>query len=105
MNLTLIDIILCFLLVSLAILLWQNFKIRELAFQRAKQRCQALDLQILDESVFGISWRPTYYQGQPRIKRRYRFFFTTTGEQRYQGEIELVGKQQTHIHFEPHRII
>ncbi|MBM6550497.1 DUF3301 domain-containing protein [Marinomonas ostreistagni] len=104
MNLTLPDLTLGFSLIALALLLWQNFKIRELALARAKQYCQKLDLQILDDAVYGISWRPVFYKGQPRIRRRFRFTFTTTGEQRYHGELEMIGRHQTHISVDPHRI-
>ncbi|CUB02409.1 DUF3301 domain-containing protein [Marinomonas fungiae] len=102
MNLTLLDICLIFALSILALLIWQNFKVREFALRRVKQECEKIELQILDDSIYGSHWRPTFEHGQLKIRRRYRFYFTATGTNRYQGEIEMLGMQQTHIYFEPH---
>lgn len=102
MNLTLTDVYIGFLLAIGGLLFWQNFKAREMALSHVKRYCQQLDIQMLDDSIYGSYWRPVFYNGQFRIKRRYRFSFTTTGIARYEGEIEMRGTQQTHIQLEAH---
>lgn len=102
MNLTLLDTTLIFLFFIATLLVWQHFKVRELTLRQVKQQCQKHDLQLLDESIYGIHWRPVFHRGQIKVKRRYQFYFTSTGEGRYHGEIEMIGMQQTHIHFDPH---
>ncbi|MCO4784756.1 DUF3301 domain-containing protein [Marinomonas atlantica] len=102
MNLTLIDVCLIFALICFISIAWQHFKVREYTLRRVKQQCSKLDLQMLDESIYGSYWRPVIQRGQIKIKRRYQFYFTSTGEGRYKGEIEMIGMQQSHIHFDPH---
>lgn len=102
MNLTLLDVCLIFALSCFVWLIWQNLKIREYTLSLVKQQCQKLDLQILDESIYGSYWRPVIDRGQIKVKRRYKFYFTSTGEGRYKGEIEMIGMQQSHIYFDPH---
>ena len=104
MTITLLDLTLSFIALAGGILLWQNFKVRELALSHAKAYCSAHDLQLLDDAVFGIRWRPTLHRGQPKISRRFRFYFTTTGEQRYSGKLDMVGLQKIQISADPHRL-
>ena len=102
MNLTLLDTCLIFATFIFVLLIWQHFKVREFTLRRVKQQCKKMELQILDDSIYGSYWCPVFGNGQIKVRRRYRFYFTSTGEGRYQGEIEMLGMQQTRIYFEPH---
>lgn len=104
MNLTLSELCLLLLLFGIALLTWQHFKIREYAYLKVKAECTKLNLDLLDESIYGIGWKLTFQRGQFHVIRRYQFFFSSSGEDRYQGEIVFTGNQQTKIHFDPHRI-
>ncbi|SBS26251.1 hypothetical protein MAQ5080_00467 [Marinomonas aquimarina] len=102
MNLTLLDTTLIFVVFIFVLLIWQHFKVREFTLKRVKQQCAKMELQMLDDSIYGSFWCPTFANGQLKVRRRYRFYFTATGEGRYLGEIEMLGMQQTRIYFEPH---
>ncbi|BFM48879.1 DUF3301 domain-containing protein [Marinomonas sp. THO17] len=104
MNLQLSDIVIALILFSLAYAWWRNTAIREQATKSAKQHCQSLHLQLLDESVAGITWRPCLYHGAPAIKRTYKFEFSSSGIARYTGTITYIGAQQTKIWLSPHDI-
>jgi len=43
-------------------------------------------------------------KGGLAIKRRYEFDFTSTGEDRYQGEIVIFGRHIEHIKLDTHRV-
>lgn len=104
MNITLTDVLIIFSLVLFGVIIWQNLTTRETALRLVKLHCKAMDIQMLDDSIFGVYWRPTFHNGQFRILRRYNFSFSTAGDTRYQGEIEMLGGRQTAIRLDPHRI-
>ncbi|MFD1384813.1 DUF3301 domain-containing protein [Rhodanobacter aciditrophus] len=104
MNITLLDLIVIFSLMLIGIMVWQNLSTRESALKLVKLHCKTLDLQMLDDSIYGVYWRPTYRDGQLRILRRYKFTFSTAGDTRYKGEIEMLGRRQTKLQLDPHRI-
>jgi hypothetical protein len=43
-------------------------------------------------------------RGQWALLRTYQFDFSATGEDRYQGYVEVLGRQVLKIHLPPHRI-
>ncbi|MEO9655017.1 DUF3301 domain-containing protein [Marinomonas sp.] len=102
MNLQLSDLFIVLCLACVVYFWWRNASIRERALQTAKQHCKNLNLQLLDGSVAGKQWRPTWQYGQPCIKRIYQFEFTSTGMARYSGTITYIGNYQTDIWVSPH---
>jgi len=71
----------------------------------AAKHCDELSLKLLDESVVLKQFKPARTaQGGLAIKRRYEFDFTSTGEDRYQGEIVVVGRHIEHIKLDTHRV-
>ena len=104
MNLQLSDIVIALVLCSIVYAWWRNTAIREQATRAAKQHCQSLNLQLLDDSVAGMAWRPCLYQGTPAIKRAYKFEFSSSGVARYTGTITFIGKHQAKIWLSPHDI-
>ncbi|REG84223.1 DUF3301 domain-containing protein [Marinomonas pollencensis] len=104
MNLQLSDIIFLLLIASLFYGWWRNSTIRERAVISAKQHCQELNLQLLDDSVAGNGWKPYWENHQPCIKRSYQFEFTSTGRMRYQGRITFTGNRISNIWLSPHDI-
>jgi len=102
MNLQLSDIVILLLLASIVYSWWRNVSIREQALMRVKQHCDSLNLQLLEGSVAGTEWRPTWHHGQVKIKRAYKFEFSSSGVARYSGEIRYLGDQQVNIWLSPH---
>tara|TARA_R110000764_G_scaffold87498_3_gene168371 strand:- start:218 stop:532 length:315 start_codon:yes stop_codon:yes gene_type:complete len=102
MNLQLSDIVIFLLIATIIYMWWSNATIREQALIRAKQHCESLNLQLLEGSVAGNEWRPTWHHGQIKIKRVYKFEFSSSGVARYSGNISYLGNQQVKIWLSPH---
>lgn len=102
MNLQLSDIVIFFLVASVMYAWWRNTTIREQALLKAKKHCDSLGLQLLDGSVSGDGWKPVWHQGQLKVKRTYKFEFSSSGIARYPGKIDYLGVQQQDIWLSPH---
>lgn len=94
------------ILISALLLYWSNAKkAQEYVYQLVKNHCQQLQLQMLDDYVAlsQLSWQrgPT---GKIEWLRSYVFEFTSTGEERYQGMIQIRGYRVQMIKLEPYRI-
>ena len=91
--------------VVLASFWWQSDKMRSLALSMVRRHCHDTNLQLLDQSVMinGI-WPQRDETGALRLRRKYKFEFTSTGEQRYQGVIVLLGITRVHLELEAYVI-
>lgn len=91
---------------SLALLWWQNLKMREIALVAVKRFCNREGLQLLDQSVAlkGMSFTRDQHSGRVVLRRAYKFEFTSTGEERYSGTVEMHGQRFKGIETEPYRI-
>lgn len=102
---TLYNVMIAFAVGMVGLLLWKNAGVRERAVGLAKQHCQQMDVQFLDDTVSLVSLRPRRdKRGNVYLARRYDFEFTATGDQRYRGELTLMGTRLYDITLEPHRI-
>ncbi|MBQ77717.1 MAG: hypothetical protein CL692_03945 [Cellvibrionales bacterium] len=96
------------LFLSLGLLLgWYFFselKVRELTLQAARKHCQLMQVQLLDQSV-GL-YRVWFKRGADKRLhwwRNYQFEFTSTGEERYQGFIIVLGNRVESIDLGVHK--
>ena len=90
---------------GLGLLTVDGMRVRELATQASRSHCQQLGLQLLDQSVSLSITRPARNdEGRITIYRRYRFEFTSTGDERYKGHIDMHHQQVSTIHLEAHRL-
>lgn len=71
---------------------WQSDKIKSTALNYVTRHCKGQQLQLLDQTMVlkGV-WPVRDETGALKIRRRYGFEFTSTGESRYQGTIILIG--------------
>ena len=100
-----IDIILILILVAIGFYWSDGMKTREFAFLTTQRHCQKLGIVLLDEYVaLNGQWLKRDDNGQLKIWRSYIFEFSSTGEERYQGKITLLGMKVTQIELEPYRI-
>lgn len=87
---------------------WYWLRAREIkdhTLKYAARYCEDLSLKLLDDSVVLKEIRPVRsQQGWLQLKRRYHFDFTSTGEDRYLGEIVLMGRSIEKITLQPHRV-
>jgi hypothetical protein len=88
------------------IMLWWNAQgVKQLALQATRIYCKKMDVQLLDDVVFlrGF-WFKRNTKGQACIWRSYNFEFTSTGNERYRGQIVLLNRFVDDISLEPYRI-
>lgn len=79
--------------------------VKDLANTAAKRHCQQMGVQFLDGTVALGGAKPTWSGGDGlRLAQRFTFEFTVTGEKRYHGEVQFIGKRQVHLFLEPHVI-
>lgn len=82
---------------------WQGDKIKIAALQYLYDYCRQQNLQLLDQTIVLKGVRPHRNDsGALQLRRRYGFEFTSTGEERYQGLIELSGRRLQRIELEAH---
>ena len=93
MYLSLLDILLATIAGLVLWLFWANLRAREIARRAVQKECRSHGVQLLDESVAGNHWRPTFKQGQPKILRRFVFDYTVDGSQRHNGYVLMNGNQ------------
>jgi hypothetical protein len=101
--LTLSSIVWTSLAIALISFWWQGDMIKRIALQHLHQYFREQDLQLLDQTIVlkGV-WPRRSDSGSLQLRRRYEFEFTSTGEARYQGLIELNGRRVHRIELEPH---
>lgn len=85
---------------------WHNLKLREYAMLKVVRYCEQHDVQLLDESIALKSLKPRRDQASGRLvlARRYQFYFTSTGDERYPGTIEMLGRQVKGIELAAHKL-
>lgn len=85
---------------------WHNLKLREFATLRVKRYCEQEDVQLLDENIALKKMRPvrSSSSGLLVMARRYQFYFTSTGDERYPGTVEMVGRQIIRIELAAHKL-
>lgn len=82
---------------------WRSDEVKRLAMMKVLDYCRLQNLQLLDQTMVLKSLWPTRNSGGSlQLCRRYSFEFTSTGEERYAGKVELVGRTLTHIELAPH---
>ena len=94
------------LLFTAGFLYWQSTqKVREIALSATIRHCRDLELQMLDGY---IAWQAMTLKrdrrGKVHISRTYVFEFSSTGAERYNGNIIMLGRRVEAIQLEPYRI-
>ena len=90
---------------ALVALWWQSDKIKLRALQHVHQHCRQLKLQLLDQTmVLRGLWPVRDSLGSLRLRRRYEFEFSVTGEKRYHGTVILIGHTISSIDLDPHTL-
>ena len=82
---------------------WQSDKIKSMAMNMVLQYCRQQNLQLLDQTMVlrGV-WPQRDAGGSLQLRRRYSFEFTSTGEERYAGLVELIGRKLQRLELAPH---
>lgn len=84
---------------------YKSHGIKDRALLYAKQHCQKLDLKLLDDSiVMRRHWFKKNDEGKWQFWRTYQFEFTSLGDDRYRGQIHLLGMKVLAVDLEAHRV-
>jgi len=71
----------------------------------ARKRCEELQVQMLDESVYlRRLWVKRNAQGKLVFWRAFYFEFTVSGGERYFGRVLMLGNLIEEVQLEPHRL-
>ena len=89
----------------LLVYFWHSGRFTGKARAIAIDYCQQFDLQLLDHSVVikGV-WPERAEAGNLTLRRRYQFEFSSTGTQRYQGVLVLLGMNLKSIELEAYEL-
>ncbi|WP_432455217.1 MULTISPECIES: DUF3301 domain-containing protein [unclassified Agarivorans] len=85
------DLLAIFIFMAIVLFFWRRRKDAERAQHLIKQKCQQLDLQLLDLNF--KQEKPQKIAGHWRWCRCYQFEFSSTGESRYQALLIMAGSQ------------
>ncbi|MCK4841435.1 MAG: DUF3301 domain-containing protein [Methylococcales bacterium] len=100
-----IDIFLITLLLLIGFYWIQAMKARDVAFMAVARYCQKMSVMLLDEYVaLNGQWLKRDEDGVLKIWRSYQFEFSSTGNERYNGKIIMLGHKVLSIQLEPYRI-
>lgn len=82
---------------------WQGDKVKGVALSYVYRHCKEQNLQLLDQTmVLKGLWPARDEAGSLHLRRRYGFEFTSTGEIRSQGMIELYGTKPHNMELDAH---
>ncbi|NOQ13534.1 MAG: DUF3301 domain-containing protein [Methyloprofundus sp.] len=100
------DEIFMILLFTAGFLYWQSTqKVREIALASTIRHCHDMELQMLDGYIaFHALSLKRDRVGNVHIARCYQFEFSSTGAERYNGKIYMLGRRVESIQLEPYRI-
>ncbi len=82
---------------------WQSDKVKNYLLGQVLLYCRQHHVQFLDQSMVlkGLALKRNA-AGLLSIWRRYQFEFTSTGEQRYNGTVEALGRKLDKVELDPH---
>ncbi len=84
---------------------WQSDQVKAIAMAHIYRHCKSQDLQLLDQiTVLKGVWPMRDERGSLVLRRRYVFEFSSTGEARYKGRVEMYGNRLQKIELDPYII-
>ncbi len=88
-----INYIIFFLLAGILFYWWNSVSAYEVAYREAKSACRRLELQFLDDTLDVIKLRLCRHpKGYMQFCRTYEFEFSSDGDSRYKGYVNIAGK-------------
>jgi hypothetical protein len=84
---------------------WHGDQVKSIGMAHVSRHLKQQNLQLLDQAtVLKGVWPVRDERGSLVLRRRYMFEFSSTGESRYKGKMELHGNRLKSIELEPHII-
>lgn len=93
------------MLIVLVVYYWRRALIaKEYAFAAAQRHCTAMQVQLLDQSVYlRRLWIKRDERGRLSLWRAFYFEFTVIGDDRYFGRVVMLGNRVNEVQLEAHR--
>lgn len=92
-------------LMALLFLFWARQQQAKLTTLKAVRRhCDQEQVQLLDDTLELTSMRVRNGPGGWKLHRNYRFEFSSTGDERYEGKVILAGRRVIGLRLQAHRI-
>ncbi len=102
---SLTKLLLLILVGVIAVYWWQSGLFKGRARELAAAHCRQLGLQLLDQSMVITAIRPMLGRGgRIEFRRTYQFEFSSTGDQRYQGELVMEAMHLKSIELETYKL-
>jgi len=102
---SLTKLLLLILVGVIAVYWWQSGLFKGRARELAAAHCRQLGLQLLDQSMVITAIRPVLGRGgRIEFRRTYQFEFSSTGDQRYQGELVMEAMHLKSIELEAYKL-
>ena len=97
-------ILICFL--CMACVYWLNAqKAKEISLGTARAHCLGMGVQMLDDYVALSSiWLKRDKLRKIHLRRLFLFEFSSTGDERYNGTVLMLGRRVESIYMDPYRI-
>ncbi len=94
--------LLIILIIGIAVLYWQSaVRCKELAVIAARKECKICDVQLLDQTVHQIKVSMSRdVTDQWRVWREYQFEYSHDGDDRYSGQLVLLGQRVIRVALE-----
>lgn len=99
------DLLICVCVAAFLMLWWNAQGVKQTALSATRRHCKKMDVMLLDDSVaLRGFWLKRDQSGKLHIWRSYNFEFSSTGHERYTGQIILLGLRVESIDLQPYRI-
>lgn len=93
------------LVAGIGIFVWLQINVTRMARLHARNYCERVGVQFLDQNVVIKSMRPVAStRSLFALKRRYQFEFATVGDRRYTGVVTMVGPVLEGVELEPYKL-
>ncbi len=84
---------------------WLDRGIKQKAYLYAKKYCDTSDVQLLDDNIYLSNLKlKRNHMNKWCIQRTFKMEFTSTGEYRYEGSMEVLGSKVMNIELAPFHI-
>lgn len=99
------DVLVFFVFITFVMLWWNAQGVKQRALQATKAHCKEMGVQLLDDGlVLRGFWVKRNTAGRLCLWRSYNFEFTSTGNERYGGQIIMLSHWVESIQLDPHRL-
>ena len=92
-------------LCALLYLFWsRQQQTKAMTLTAVRRHCQQEEVQLLDDTLVLSGMALRRGPGGIRLQRHYQFEFSSTGDERYQGQVTLAGRHIIGLRLQAHRI-